>query len=74
MNNLLAKGSFISEDDLPSLRPGDESENLGKRLEKYLGKYGVWRSLFLAYGGPYMKAIAIRLIRVRLVTYLNSGP
>ncbi|KAJ6588712.1 multidrug resistance-associated ABC transporter [Mycena capillaripes] len=66
MNPLLAKGAFISENDLPSLLPGDESESLGNQLEEYLTKYGVWRSLFLAYGGPYAKAIFIKLIRDNL--------
>lgn len=29
---------FITEDDLPSLSPGDETVNLGKDLEKALAK------------------------------------
>ncbi|KAJ7245130.1 multidrug resistance-associated ABC transporter [Mycena haematopus] len=65
MTDLMAKGAskFITEDDLPSLVPSDESENLGNRLEKYLTKYGVWRSLFLAYGGPFMLAAFLKILQ-----------
>ncbi|KAF7309660.1 hypothetical protein MIND_00337100 [Mycena indigotica] len=60
---LLAQGSshYITEDDLPSLIPTDESEVLGHRLEAYLSKqYGVWSSLFLAYGGPFAVAVVLK--------------
>ncbi|KAJ6497380.1 hypothetical protein C8R45DRAFT_1071980 [Mycena sanguinolenta] len=69
MTGLMAKGTskFVTEDDLPSLVPSDESENLGKRLEKYLTKYGVWSSLWRAYGGPFMLAVFLKLLQV-------SGP
>ncbi|KAJ7043446.1 P-loop containing nucleoside triphosphate hydrolase protein [Mycena alexandri] len=62
MTGLMEKGArqFITEDDLPSLLPSDESENLGSRLEKYLLKYGVWRSLFSAYGGPFAVAALLK--------------
>ncbi|KAJ7224438.1 multidrug resistance-associated ABC transporter [Mycena pura] len=65
MTPLLAKGAskFISEDDLPSLVPSDESEVLGNRLQRYLTKHGVWKSLFLAYGGPYMTATFLKLVQ-----------
>ncbi|KAJ7504548.1 P-loop containing nucleoside triphosphate hydrolase protein [Mycena galericulata] len=64
MTTLMAKGAskFITEDDLPSLIPSDESENLGKRLEKYL-KYGVWKALFRAYGGPYLIAVVLKIFQ-----------
>ncbi|KAF7294499.1 hypothetical protein MKEN_01442500 [Mycena kentingensis (nom. inval.)] len=61
---LLAKGSstYITEEDLPSLVPSDESEVLGRRLEGYLAKnFGVWRSLSLAYGGPYLTALFLKV-------------
>ncbi|KAJ7281673.1 multidrug resistance-associated ABC transporter [Mycena rebaudengoi] len=63
MTTLMSKGAsqFITEDDLPSLIPSDESENLGHRLEKYLGKNGVWKSLFLAYGGPYLFGAGLKI-------------
>jgi ATP-binding cassette, subfamily C (CFTR/MRP), member 1 len=40
MTPLMKKGAsqFITEDDLPSLRSGDESRNLGLDLEKALAK------------------------------------
>ncbi|KAJ7634168.1 P-loop containing nucleoside triphosphate hydrolase protein [Mycena polygramma] len=65
MTPLMAKGAktFLNEDDLPSLVPSDESENLGNRLQQYLVKNGVWKSLFLAYGGPFTMAIFLKLIQ-----------
>nr|GAT42967.1 predicted protein [Mycena chlorophos] len=63
---LLAKGSssYITEEDLPSLLPSDESEVLGQRLETYLAKnYGVWRSLFLAYGGPFTVGVGLKILQ-----------
>ncbi|KAJ7449546.1 multidrug resistance-associated ABC transporter [Mycena latifolia] len=65
MTNLMAKGAskVITEDDLPSLVPSDESENLGNKLELYLTKRGVWKSLFLAYGGPYLIAAFLKIIQ-----------
>ncbi|KAJ7355423.1 P-loop containing nucleoside triphosphate hydrolase protein [Mycena albidolilacea] len=65
MTDLMAKGAskFITEDDLPSLVPSDESENLGNRLQRYLVKHGVWRSLALAYGGPFFLAAFIKIIQ-----------
>ncbi|KAJ7180495.1 multidrug resistance-associated ABC transporter [Mycena filopes] len=63
MTVLMAKGArkFITEDDLPSLLPEDAAENLGNTLEKYLLKYGVWRSLFSAYGGPFAVAALLKI-------------
>lgn len=71
MTTLMAKGAskFITEDDLPSLVPSDESENLGNRLQKYLIKYGVWKSLFLAYGGPYLVAVILKVFQVSYFTH-----
>ncbi|KAJ6474594.1 multidrug resistance-associated ABC transporter [Mycena vitilis] len=65
MTPLMAKGAktFLNEDDLPSLVPSDESENLGNRLQQYLVKNGVWKSLFMAYGGPFTMAIFLKLIQ-----------
>ncbi|KAJ6621301.1 metal resistance protein YCF1 [Mycena sp. CBHHK59/15] len=65
MTALMAKGAsqYITEDDLPSLVPSDASENLGNRLEKHLAKDGVWKSLFLAYGGPYLMATFLKVIQ-----------
>ncbi|KAJ7767456.1 multidrug resistance-associated ABC transporter [Mycena maculata] len=65
MTTLMAKGAtkFITEDDLPSLVPSDESENLGNKLERCLTKYGVWKSLFLAYGGPYLMAAVLKVLQ-----------
>ncbi|KAJ7077902.1 P-loop containing nucleoside triphosphate hydrolase protein [Mycena belliarum] len=65
MTTLMAKGvsKVITEDDLPSLVPSDESENLGSKLEKYLNKYGVWKSLAFAYGGPYLTAVFLKIIQ-----------
>lgn len=75
MTTLMAKGSktILQEDDLPSLIPSDESENLGNRLQKYLVKYGVWRSLFSAYGGPFSVAVALKIIQVSGRQIFNSG-
>ncbi|KAJ7918968.1 multidrug resistance-associated ABC transporter [Mycena leptocephala] len=63
MTTLMAKGAskFITEDDLPSLVPSDDSEHLGNKLQKYLIKYGVWKSLFLAYGGPFTMAAILKI-------------
>jgi ATP-binding cassette subfamily C (CFTR/MRP) protein 1 len=47
MTPLMKKGAsqFITEDDLPSLTPGDESGELGKDLDKALVKQSVnWLS------------------------------
>jgi hypothetical protein len=75
MTDLMAKGAskFITEDDLPSLVPSDESENLGNRLQRYLVKYGVWRSLALAYGGPFFLAAFIKIIQVSEARTQISG-
>ncbi|CAK5273937.1 unnamed protein product [Mycena citricolor] len=65
MTSLMAKGATrpITEEDLPSLVPSDESEHLGNLLEGYLHKYGVWSSLFRAYGGPYVAAVVLKVIQ-----------
>lgn len=43
MTPLMKKGvaQFITEDDLPSLRPSDESGQLGKGLDRALVKQSV---------------------------------
>jgi hypothetical protein len=48
------------------LVPSYESENLGHRLHRYLNaKNGLWKSLFLAYGGPYLVAVFLKITQVR---------
>jgi hypothetical protein len=69
----LQASKFITEDDLPSLVPSDDSEHLGNKLQKYLIKYGVWKSLFLAYGGPFTMAAILKITQVRVVKFLISG-
>ncbi|KAJ7623378.1 P-loop containing nucleoside triphosphate hydrolase protein [Roridomyces roridus] len=65
MTPLMAKGvtKIITEEDLPALMPSDESENLGHKLETNLKKHGVWASLFLSYGGPYLTAVFLKIIQ-----------
>lgn len=70
---------FITEDDLPSLRPSDESGQLGKDLDRALVKQSVefhtmgyitqfpnstlWKALFVAYGKPYAVAAGLKVIQ-----------
>ncbi|KAJ7248513.1 P-loop containing nucleoside triphosphate hydrolase protein [Mycena rebaudengoi] len=71
MTPLMRKGAsqYITEDDLPSLVPSYESENLGHRLHRYLNaKNGLWKSLFLAYGGPYLVAVFLKITQDSLAT------
>ncbi|KAF8074805.1 multidrug resistance-associated ABC transporter [Lyophyllum atratum] len=65
MTALMKKGAsqYITERDLPALRPGDESESLGKDLEKALAKHPLWKALFIAYGGPYAAAAGLKFIQ-----------
>ncbi|KAJ7583390.1 ABC transporter type 1, transmembrane domain-containing protein [Mycena floridula] len=66
MTPLLRKGAktFIVEDDLPSLRPEDESEHLGKRLEAALAKkHSLWKALFIAYGRTYAFAGFLKIFQ-----------
>ncbi|KAI9460421.1 P-loop containing nucleoside triphosphate hydrolase protein [Boletus coccyginus] len=63
---LLRKGSqaVITEDDLPTLVPRDESANLGTDLQRALEKHsGLWTALFVAYGVPYLGAGLLKLLQ-----------
>ncbi|KAG6330747.1 hypothetical protein ID866_8342 [Astraeus odoratus] len=63
---LLSKGvqAPITEDDLPSLVPRDESEKLGDDLGRALSKHSsLWAALFAAYGGPYLFATFLKLVQ-----------
>ncbi|KIJ59434.1 hypothetical protein HYDPIDRAFT_118534 [Hydnomerulius pinastri MD-312] len=63
---LMRKGSqvIITEDDLPVLLPRDESAKLGDDLQSALDKHsGLWTSLFIAYGGPYLGATILKLMQ-----------
>lgn len=64
MSGLMKKGAstFITEDDLPSLVPEDESASLGRRLQKALKKHkSLSVSLFAAYGGSYAFAALLKI-------------
>ncbi|KAL1943159.1 hypothetical protein VTO73DRAFT_4830 [Trametes versicolor] len=64
MDRLMQKGAseYITEDDLPALLPHDEASQLGDRLKKAMNKHSsLWVSLFVAYGGPYMFALGLKL-------------
>ena len=51
MSSLMKKGAkkFITEDDLPSLIPKDESVNLGKRLQESMKKQCVASCLYIVH-------------------------
>ncbi|KAK0488812.1 P-loop containing nucleoside triphosphate hydrolase protein [Armillaria novae-zelandiae] len=63
MTPLMKKGAseYISENDLPSLRPEDASERLGQTLHDTLQKHSLWKALFISYGGPYALAAGMKL-------------
>ncbi|RDB20896.1 Metal resistance protein YCF1 [Hypsizygus marmoreus] len=65
MTPLMKKGAseFITEEDLPPLRPSDESANLGTDLEKALMKHTLWKALFIAYGRPYAGAAGLKIVQ-----------
>ncbi|KAG6852658.1 hypothetical protein C0991_010112 [Blastosporella zonata] len=71
MTPLMKKGTsqFITESDLPSLQAHDESETLGKDLQKALAKQQVpspntlWKALFVSYGGPYAVAAILKVFQ-----------
>ncbi|KAF8636372.1 hypothetical protein AX17_003557 [Amanita inopinata Kibby_2008] len=62
---LMQKGSaqYITENDLPPLRPNDESKNLGCRLSEALKRHSLWKALFVAYGQPYAAAAFLKLVQ-----------
>ncbi|KAI0788813.1 metal resistance protein YCF1 [Abortiporus biennis] len=64
MSTLMKKGAsrVITEDDLPSLIPSDESATLGNDLQNAMQKHqSLWVSLFVAYGGPYAIAALLKI-------------
>lgn len=81
MTPLLRKGAtqFIVEDDIPSLRPEDDSAKLGDKLEKALSKRyflplplpshsytqssALWKALFVAYGSSYAVAGGLKILQ-----------
>ncbi|KAG7444271.1 metal resistance protein YCF1 [Guyanagaster necrorhizus] len=65
MTPLMKKGAsqYISENDLPSLRPEDDSERLGQILHDALQKHSLWKALFISYGGPYALAAGLKLVQ-----------
>ncbi|KAK0238750.1 P-loop containing nucleoside triphosphate hydrolase protein [Armillaria nabsnona] len=65
MTPLMKKGAseYISENDLPSLRPEDASERLGQTLHDTLQKHSLWKALFISYGGPYALAAGMKLLQ-----------
>ncbi|KAK0432840.1 P-loop containing nucleoside triphosphate hydrolase protein [Armillaria borealis] len=65
MTPLMKKGAseYISENDLPSLRPEDASERLGQTLHDTLQKHSLWKALFISYGGPYVLAAGMKLLQ-----------
>ncbi|OBZ66416.1 Metal resistance protein YCF1 [Grifola frondosa] len=66
MSSLMKKGAseYITEGDLPSLLPQDESPALGRKLKRQMSKHSTLGfSLFLAYGGPYAFALILKLIQ-----------
>ncbi|KAK2463720.1 hypothetical protein APHAL10511_004471 [Amanita phalloides] len=62
---LMQKGvaQFLTEDDLPPLKPSDESERLGQHLEEALKKHTLWKALFVAYGPHYAIAALLKIIQ-----------
>ncbi|RDX54318.1 metal resistance protein YCF1 [Lentinus brumalis] len=66
MNRLMKKGAteYITENDLPGLRPKDEAAELGNRLKKGMERHSsLWMALFVAYGGPYAFALVLKIIQ-----------
>ncbi|KAI0763773.1 metal resistance protein YCF1 [Trametes elegans] len=66
MDKLMKKGAseYITEDDLPALVPQDESGALGDRLKSAMEKHSsLWAALFVAYGGPYVFALGLKIIQ-----------
>ncbi|KAH9946530.1 metal resistance protein YCF1 [Amylocystis lapponica] len=66
MSRLMKKGAteYITEDDLPSLLPKDESGALGKDLHKAMSEHkSLWAALFAAYGAEYAVAAGLKIIQ-----------
>ncbi|KIK60287.1 hypothetical protein GYMLUDRAFT_73760 [Collybiopsis luxurians FD-317 M1] len=64
MTPLMRKGAsdYITEQDLPDVKPEDQSDRLGHRLKLALKKHSLWSSLFIAYGKPYAGAALLKLL------------
>ncbi|KAJ4473750.1 metal resistance protein YCF1 [Lentinula aciculospora] len=64
MTPLMRKGAsqYISEADLPNVKPQDECDNLGHRLKDALKTHSLWKSLFIAYGKTYAFAALLKLL------------
>lgn len=69
MQPMMSLGSkkFLTEDDMWTLPPGEDGENLGKRFEKWYGqlrtkdgKPRLWTALAAAYGGPFLFAAMLK--------------
>ncbi|PWN90969.1 hypothetical protein FA10DRAFT_230362 [Acaromyces ingoldii] len=69
MQPLMSLGAkkFLTEEDMWSLPPGEDAENLGRRFEKYYqlkrtkdGKPRFWLTLAYAYGGPFLFAAILK--------------
>ncbi|KAL4067103.1 P-loop containing nucleoside triphosphate hydrolase protein [Scleroderma yunnanense] len=63
---LLSKGvkTPITEEDLPSLAPSEESTKLGDQLERALAKHSsLWVALGVTYGGPYLFAAFLKILQ-----------
>ncbi|KAL1677546.1 P-loop containing nucleoside triphosphate hydrolase protein [Schizophyllum commune] len=66
MTPLMRKGAteYITEEDLPALKPADESRNLGNTLAGHLARgRSLWVALFLSYGGPYAVAACLKVVQ-----------
>ncbi|KAL1745932.1 P-loop containing nucleoside triphosphate hydrolase protein [Schizophyllum fasciatum] len=66
MTPLMRKGAteYITEADLPALKPSDESHNLGNTLAGHLSRgRSLWAALFLSYGGPYAAAACMKVVQ-----------
>ena len=66
MTPLMRKGAteYITEEDLPALKPADESRNLVNTLAGHLARgRSLWVALFLSYGGPYAVAACLKVVQ-----------
>ena len=66
---MMSMGSkkFLTEDDMWTLPPGEDAENLGNRFEHYYatcrtkdGGSRLWTAMFYSYGGPFMFAALLK--------------
>ncbi|KAF8527278.1 P-loop containing nucleoside triphosphate hydrolase protein [Gautieria morchelliformis] len=60
----LGSSKFLTEDDMYTLLPADESATLGARLQSAMERHSsLWVSLFVAYGGPFAFAAFLKVIQ-----------